>query len=611
MTRILFCSISLLLLLSPAKAQDTIRLADYGYIPGSRQNAVPYVQQALADAKKRQHPVLVFAPGRYDFWPQYATDKAYFESNTDVIPSRRCPVLIEQFKALTIEGNNAEWVFHDRVQPITIDSSEQIIIRNLHIDWDIPLTAQAQINTVTDNYVDLAINAYESPYIIEDDKLTFVGEGWKSRVWGAMEFDKDSKRIVAQSGDNCMGENFQHYKATELEKGLVRLSYPGKHKPITGNWLVLRHSARDHAGVFIVGSKAVQIENLYLYHTAGLGILSQYSADLRFTNVQVVPNEKKNRILSGHDDGMHFSNCRGQITIDSCRFASLMDDPINIHGTSVRIIKKITDTRLRCRFMHDQSIGFSWADAGDTLGIIENESMRTVGKAVVTSFQPQDPREFDIDIAAPLPAGIGEGDALENLHWTPQVWIKRSYFGSNRARGILVSTPGSVLIENNVFTSSGSAILIAGDANGWYESGAVNDVLIRNNLFQDPCLTSLYQFCEGIISIYPEIPHPDSRYPFHRNIRIEYNAFNPFDYPVLYAKSVQGLTFSHNTIARSTRYQPFHHRRAMLSFDWCRQVEIKDNKLEGEVLGKNILLKETPRKEIKFNKQQGLQITLQ
>ncbi|MCA0399083.1 MAG: alpha-1,3-galactosidase B, partial [Bacteroidetes bacterium] len=258
-----------------------------------------------------------------------------------------------------------------------------------------------------------------------------------------------------------------------------------------------------------------------------------------------------------------------------------------------------------------QSIGFSWADAGDTLGIIENESMRTVGKAVVTSFQPQDPREFDIDIAAPLPAGIGEGDALENLHWTPHVWIKRSFFGSNRARGILVSTPGSVLIENNVFTSSGSAILIAGDANGWYESGAVNDVLIRNNLFQDPCLTSLYQFCEGIISIYPEIPHPDSRYPFHRNIRIEYNAFNPFDYPVLYAKSVQGLTFSHNTIARSTRYQPFHHRRAMLSFDWCRQVEIKDNKLEGEVLGKNILLKETPRKEIKFNKQQGLQITLQ
>lgn len=36
---------------------------------------------------------------------------------------------------------------------------------------------------------------------------------------------------------------------------------------------------------------------------------------------------------------------------------------------------------------------------------------------------------------------------------------------SCRARGILVSTPGKVLIERNYFESSGSAILIAGDAN--------------------------------------------------------------------------------------------------------------------------------------------------
>jgi hypothetical protein len=34
-----------------------------------------------------------------------------------------------------------------------------------------------------------------------------------------------------------------------------------------------------------------------------------------------------------------------------------------------------------------------------------------------------------------------------------------------------MSTPGEVLIEKNTFESSGSAILIPGDANGWYESG--------------------------------------------------------------------------------------------------------------------------------------------
>ena len=105
-----------------------------------------------------------------------------------------------------------------------------------------------------------------------------------------------------------------------------------------------------------------------------------------------------------------------------------------------------------------------------------------------------------------MPDNITVGDALENLTWAPDVSIRNNFFGSCRARGVLVTTPGKVVIENNIFESSGSAILISGDANGWYESGAVKDVMIRNNTFNEACLTSMFQFCEAIISIYPEIP---------------------------------------------------------------------------------------------------------
>jgi len=112
-------------------------------------------------------------------------------------------------------------------------------------------------------------------------------------------------------------------------------------------------------------------------------------------------------------------------------------------------------------------------------------------------------------------------------------------FPKGRARGVLVSTPGRVLIERNRFASSGSAVLIAGDANYWYESGAGRDVTIRGNVFAPACLGSPYQFGEGIVSVYPEIPAPDTAFPFHRNIRIEDNEFHPSDYPVLYAKSVR------------------------------------------------------------------------
>jgi pectate lyase len=588
-----------------AKAQDTISIKDFGYVANSHENAVPFVKTALAACKNKKNAVLVFPKGRYDFWPQHCEEKLYYESNTDVIPLRRCPILIEGFTNLTIDGMGADFIYHDRMQPITIDSSENITIRNIHIDWDVPMMAQGQIMAVGNDYIDVAINA-ESPYEISNGKIFFLGEGWKSEMWDAMEFDKETRFISPGCGDGCLSDGFYSYKANAISPGLVRINYTIGRKPGLGNYLALRHSARDHAGTFIVNSKNITIENLDMYQNAGLGILSQYSENLSFRNVTSAPNPLKNRIFAGHDDGLHFSNCKGQITVDHCRFQGLMDDPINVHGTSVQIIEKINDRKLVCKFMHYQSIGTTWARPGEKIGLIENESMASVGFGLVETFTARNSSEFEISFKDALPPALLAGDALENLTWSPDVLVKNSFFGNCRARGMLVTTPGKVMIENNVFESSGSAILIAGDANGWFESGAVNDVVIRNNLFNDVCLTAGYQFSEAIISIYPEIPKMNSELPFHRNIRIEKNTFHPFDYPVLYAKSVKGLIFNDNSINRSTRFQSYHKRRFMITLEACKKVEIFRNKLNGAVLGKNIKMISTAPADLKLDKKQGL-----
>jgi hypothetical protein len=599
-----------LLYVGNALSQDTLRISDFGYVPGSRINAVPAVKKALAVLKDKPNAVLVFPTGRYDFWPQYAEERLYYESNTDVIPLRNCPILLDHLKSITLEGNGSDFIFHGRMQPLTIDNSENIIVKNINIDWDIPMTAQAQVMAVAADHIDIAINP-ESPYIIEQGKIMFLGEGWKSEMWrwGVMEFDKDTKLIAAETGDqSCLGSDYGNYMATELKPGLVRMSYHFKRLPAEGNYLVLRHNARDHAGAFITDSKNIRLQNINLFQTAGLGVLSQYSENLLFKNVNCVPNPAKGRVLSGHDDGFHYSNCRGQITADSCSFQALMDDPINVHGTSVQIIEKINSKKLLCKFMHDQSIGFIWARKGEQISFIENEAMNSFGAATVESFVARDPKTFEIGFTEDIPATTAVGDALENITWTPDVWIKNCFFGSNRARGILMTTPGKVIIENNIFESSGSAILISGDANGWFESGAVKDVTIRNNTFNDPCLTSMYQFCEGIISIYPEIPKLDVNKPFHSNIRIENNIFHPFDYPVLYAKSTTGLYFNNNTIIKSDRFKAFHSRKSMITLEACKKVEIKQNTLKGDVLGKNIQLISTAAKELKLGKKQGFRL---
>lgn len=69
----------------------------------------------------------------------------------------------------------------------------------------------------------------------------------------------------------------------------------------------------------------------------------------------------------------------------------------------------------------------------------------------------------------------------------------------------------------------------------------------------------MFQFTNAIISIYPEIPDLENQKQyFHSNIMIEENIFDTFDNPILYAKSVKGITFRNNTIRINKDYPAFH-----------------------------------------------------
>ena len=119
----------------------------------------------------------------------------------------------------------------------------------------------------------------------------------------------------------------------------------------------------------------------------------------------------------------------------------------------------------------------------------------------------------------------------------------------NRARGALFSTPRRVVCENNLFDHPhGTAILLCGDCNGWYETGACKEVTIRNNTFVN-ALAGSYQFTNAVISIYPEIPDLDGQeHLFHSGIVVEDNLFEIFDHPLLYAKSTDGIIFRNNKV---------------------------------------------------------------
>ncbi len=583
------------------ESNDTVyyRLKYLGLPLKGKANNIELTNKAIKEIKGDKTKVLVFESGTYHFYPEGCETRNYFESNTTDQNPRTCAFVFENINNLIIEGNGCNLIFHDQMQPFTFDSCQNITLENVTIDWENSLTAQAEIIKVDENFIELKFDQKEYSYVIEEGKIFFNSKTWKEPWKGTMEFDRAGHFIVPQTGDSgCLGRNWNNYLAESIIPGIIRLNNNFERKPKVGNILVLRHSERIHSGIFIQESKNVTVKDVNLYHATGLGTLAQYSENLTFDGYKPIPNPQKNRYFGGGDDGLQVSNCKGQVTVVNCEFAGLMDDPINVHGTSVQVAQIQSDKKLKCKFKHDQSEGMRWARIGDKIGFIENNTMQTVGFGEIVNFLPLNRTEFIVEFAIPVPQTLEVADALENLTWTPDLTVKDSHFKSCRARGMLVSTPGKVLIENNIFESSGSAILIAGDANGWFESGAVKDVTIRNNTFTDLCNTSSYQFCEGIISIYPIIPDKAKAFAFHSNIRIENNTFYPFDYPVLYALSVDGISFTNNKIERSNRFEPYHNRQFTFTFEACKNISVSENQIGEEVLGKNILLKQTKAEEL-------------
>lgn len=597
------------------KADTTfIYLKDFGLRNTKKKDCNKFINEAIKTIEPGKPTVLVFTRGEYHFYPEQSNKRNYFESNTTDVNPRNCAFLFENMSNLIIEGNGSSLIFHEQMQPFTFDNCKNVVLRNINIDWEQPLIAQAQVLEVKEKSIRVSINLKESPFRIEEGKLFFGASKENLNPWkSTMEFDRNGRFIVPQTGDwGCLGKGWENYLAENILPGTVQINFPFLRKPAVGNFLIMRHAERIHSGIFIQNSNKIKIENVNLYHATGLGILAQFSEDLTFNRFRAIPNKAKNRYFGGGDDGIQISNCKGQITINECEFAGLMDDPVNVHGTSVKVVEIVSDKQLKCRFMHHQSVGLNWGRPGDKISFIENSAMKSIGTGEIERFKPIDNETFLLIFKIAVPKGLEVNDALENISLSPDLLVTNSHFKSCRARGLLVSTPGKVVIENNIFESSGSAILIAGDANNWFESGAVTDVLIKNNVFTELCNTSSYQFCEGIISIYPEIPVLNATTPpFHKNIRIENNRFHPFDFPVLFARSVDGISYSNNTVTRSTRFEPYHRRKYTFSFEACKNASISNNTFSEDVLGMNVHLKWTPESELTCDPLQKLVVKVE
>lgn len=524
----------------------------------------------------------IFEKADYYLAPHPELFVDYRISNSDVLPFRVLGIWMKEMKNCILNGNGATFYCSGHMQPITMDHCENIKIENCTIDWKKPLVAEGIVTGFSDTFVELYIDPELFPHRLVNNWLEFdVGadEWYPLQKELHIQFNATDRCVTRNSGDN-----FNPTGILDCGNNVYRMYVDQPVPSAIGNIMVLRHNFRRHAGIFAEKCRSVTVENVTVHSCGGLGCLAQFCEDLTYHKVHFVPNTAIGRkVANGRDDGMHLTCNSGHIRITECDFIGLMDDPINVHGCCVTADEVVDAQTLRCRYQHEQAQGFLyWAEAQDEIVFIYRNDMSAFHTAKAEKYTLETMDTFLLRFTEPLPEEVlrtihTSPVALDNLTHTASFECDKNRFGSGRARGILVSTPKEVRIHDNLFESSGAAILVAGDANGWYESGECHDVQIFNNFFTDSCLSSMYQFCNGIISVCPVVPNPDNQKPFHKHIHIKNNVFDSPNTPILYGFSCQDLRFEHNRIFHSPSAERWHPDDYDIRLSHCVDATIAQN----------------------------------
>ena len=585
MKTILLFALSLLLSLSVSDvcAQERVYdISQFGLKANSKKNASPVVRKAIAKIKAEcrdgEKVILRFPAGRYNFHEAGSTVREYYISNHDQDNPKKVGIALEDMKNLTIDGQGSEFVFYGRMIPVSLLRSENCVLKSFSIDFEQPHIAQVQ---VVENDPEKGITFEPAPWvdyrISKDSVFEGLGEGWVMRYSWGIAFDGKTKHVVYNTSDiGCPTKG-----AFEVAPRRICSPKWKDARLVPGTVVAMRGWGRPTPGIFMSHDVNTSLLDVKVHYAEGMGLLAQLCEDITLDGFGVcLKGDNDPRYFTTQADATHFSGCKGKIVSKNGLYEGMMDDAINVHGTYLKVIKRVDDHTLIGRYMHDQSWGFEWG----------SETMELIGKQnQITAIRPYDKgeiqgaREFSITFKEAIDPAINEksGFGIENLTWTPEVLFAGNTIRNNRARGTLFSTPKKTVVEDNLFDhTSGTAILLCGDCNGWFETGACRDVTIRRNRFIN-ALTNMFQFTNAVISIYPEIPNlKDQQKYFHGGkdggIVIEDNEFDTFDAPILYAKSVDGLIFRNNVIKTNTEFKPFHWNKDRFLLERVTNVKISE-----------------------------------
>ena len=573
--------------------------ADYGLKNGV--DAVAAISKALEDCRRKGATKLVIPKGTYDFHPDRATEKYLKVSNNDN-GLRRIAFDLEGFKDFEIDGQGSKFIMHGRIVGFEVFKTEKVTLRNFSIDWKKPFYFQAEVIAVNadENSFDMKVFK-ECDYEILADELIFVEKagkavrpwkrwaqpvrrdfGWEQSIDWNIWYDSKTMAPAYKYTHSILrsyNEKLKkRYHAKEVKPGVVRVFDATNVLPKVGWVLVVKgrkEANRVAQAIHVSESKDFHAENIDIYHANGMGFIAERSENISLEDFNVILPPNSGRMVTTTADATHFVNCRGMVSLNNCMFENMLDDAANFHGIYTNIEGMVDDYTIGVNRMHGQQVGFNFAQKGDKVRLCESKNIKPYATLEVASVQEINEEYMEIRFTEKVSDVLRPSSVADNISWEADVRMTNCTVRRNRARSILISTAGDVLLEKNLFQNCDwVALQFAGDATFWYESGPVRNVVIRNNRFKN---LGVAVGGGPLIHFVPRLKFDGKpTHYYHQNVVFENNTCEVIGFSLANLFSVENFVFKGNTVKISGDY-PMSEKKNSFNIRYSKDVRIEDN----------------------------------
>jgi len=471
--------------------EKIIDVAEYGIIPETDVSVkLNELLKNLADIEG--HKELKFPKGVYYLNSENVPKPTLYITNTigdnewrlgEVRHKNAVGIYLKDIKNITFDGNGSTFLICGQMTNVAAVNCENIELKNFNIITENPDMHEFKVVGKGPGYVDYQLDD-ESRYVF-DKKFYFVGKDFKSAfnenravAWWTAKIPFDEPDTIFRVKHPLCGAI--GIKETAPRK--FRVKYFIAPSCEIGDLFYIFDNRRKYQGIFADSCKNIVLSNISQHFNYGLSTVFQACENISITECRFCPAVDSAKKMISVADFIQVCMCSGLASIKNNYFEGAGDDCLNVHGIYFKVIS-VNNRKITVKFKHRQTHGFCPFKKGDKIRFLSPMSLCVIGENEVASARLINEKTIVID----LTERVGKKylyKVIENASACPDVVFSDNTLTRIITRGILLTTSGKILVENNKFMSNSMhSILISNDARMWYESGFVNDVTIRNNYF--------------------------------------------------------------------------------------------------------------------------------